>query len=401
MAEDNRVPVWLDCDPGHDDVFAILLAAYHPGIRLLGISTVFGNAPLEKTTWNATSVLTAISKHNEIPVYRGLAVPLVRPPLSNNAEDIHGESGLDGTELLPKPLVKPREDVSAFDAAAAALRSCKPGTAWLVATGSLTNAAKLFQTHPDLVSHIKGLSIMGGAIGDGFTSAVYGIVDGKARVGNWTPWAEFNIVIDPEAAAFIFDTKELAAKTTILPLDVTHLVLARQDVQELLLYGADKVGLDDGKTEPVETTGARIGKTVLRTMLVELLMFFAKTYKEVFGIIEGPPLHDPLAVAAVLTGTPWEIPIYEYDPNSSSGNPNQRERFDIKVITEGTHDDALHRGSQLGRTVATLLPPGEDGVRIPRGLDIEKFWLDLEECVQKADEANAAFRKATTASADA
>lgn len=388
MAEDNRVPVWLDCDPGHDDVFAILLAAYHPGIRLLGISTVFGNATLEKTTWNATSVLTAISKHQEIPVYQGLASPLVRPHLSENAEDIHGESGLDGTELLPEPLVKPRTDVPALDAAAAALRSCKPGTAWLVATGSLTNAAKLFQLHPDLVGHIKGLSIMGGAIGDGFTSAVYGVVDGKARVGNWTPWAEFNIIIDPEAAAFIFDTKELAAKTTILPLDVTHLVLARQDVQELLLYGADKAGLDDGKTRPVETTGARVGKTVLRTMLVELLMFFAKTYKEVFGIIEGPPLHDPLAVAAVLTGTPWEIPIYECDPNSSSEFPNKRERFDIKVITEGTHDDALHRGSQLGRTVATPLPPGAEGVRIPRGLDIEKFWMVLEECVQKADEAN-------------
>lgn len=110
--------------------------------------------------------------------------------------------------------------------------------------------------------------------------------------------------------------------------------------------------------------------------------------REVFGIIEGPPLHDPLAVAAVLTGTPWEIPIYECDPNSSSEFPNKRERFDIKVITEGTHEDALHRGSQLGRTVATPLPPGAEGVRIPRGLDIEKFWMVLEECVQKADEAN-------------
>lgn len=166
-----------------------------------------------------------------------------------------------------------------MEAAAAALRECAPGTAWVVATGSLTNAAKLFQTHPDLIGHVKGLSLMGGAIGDGHTNAVYGIVDGKARVGNWTPWAEFNIIIDPEAAAFIFDTKELAAKTTILPLDVTHLVLARQDVQELLLYGSDQAGLDRSKVESVETTEARKGKTTLRTMLVELLMFFAKTYK--------------------------------------------------------------------------------------------------------------------------
>ncbi|KAH8762466.1 Inosine/uridine-preferring nucleoside hydrolase domain-containing protein [Diaporthe sp. PMI_573] len=390
MTEDERVPVWLDADPGHDDVFAILLAAYHPGIKLLGISTVFGNAPLEKTTWNATSVLTAIGQHDRIPIYPGASSPLQRPRLSENAEDIHGESGLDGTTLLPEPLVQPRKDVAAIDAAAAALRSCKPGTAWVVATGSLTNAAKLFQTYPDLIGHVKGLSLMGGAVGDGFTSAVYGIVDGKARIGNWTPWAEFNIIIDPEASAFIFDTKELAAKTTILPLDTTHLVLARQDVQELLLYGADRASLNDSKTEPVETTGPRVGKTVLRTMLVELLMFFAKTYKDVFGIIEGPPLHDPLAVAAVLTGTKWEIAFDECDPNSSSDNPNNRERFAVKVITEGTHDDALHRGSQLGRTIATLLPAGEEGVRIPRGLDTTKFWQVLEECVQRADEANAA-----------
>ncbi|ROW18237.1 hypothetical protein VPNG_00199 [Cytospora leucostoma] len=349
----------------------------------------------EKTTWNATSVLTAISKHTEIPVYPGSASPLKRPLLPSNAEDIHGESGLDGTKLLPEPLVKPRTDVSAIDAAATALRATKPGTAWLVATGSLTNAAKIFQANPDLVGHIKGLSLMGGAIGDGFTSAVSGIIDGKARIGNWTPYAEFNIIIDPEAAAFVFHTKELAAKTTILPLDVTHLVLARQDVQELLLYGADKAGLDDGKTRPVETTSARTGKTVLRTMLVELLMYFAGTYKEVFGIIEGPPLHDPLAVAAVLTGTPWEIEIYESDPNSALESPNTRERFAIEVVTEGTHEDALLHGSQLGRTIATLLPPGEEGVRIPRGLDIEKFWLVLEQCVQAADDANAAALRAS------
>lgn len=123
------------------------------------------------------------------------------------------------------------------------------------------------------------------------------------------------------------------------------------------------------------------------------------SYRDHFGIVEGPPLHDPLAVAAVLTGTEWEIEFYEYDRNDPSTD-NKRERFDIKVITEGTHEDALRRGSRLGQTIATLLPPGEEGVRIPRGLDIPKFWKVLEECVQRADEANAAARAASGGAGD-
>lgn len=127
------------------------------------------NNTCRKTTWNAASVLTAIAKHNDIPIYQGAATPLVRPLLRSNAEDIHGESGLDGTSLLPEPLVPAtKDDMPAMEgAAAAALRKCKPGTAWVVATGSMTNAATLFQKCPDLVGHVKGLSIMGGAIGNG------------------------------------------------------------------------------------------------------------------------------------------------------------------------------------------------------------------------------------------
>ncbi|KAF6803401.1 inosine-uridine preferring nucleoside hydrolase [Colletotrichum sojae] len=370
---ETPVPVWLDCDPGHDDTFAILLAAYHPTIKLLGLSTVFGNAPLEKTTANALSILTAIGKQNAVPVHVGAAKPTSRPPMQA-ATDIHGESGLDGTDLLPQPSVS-AHPIPAVEAMAAALRAQAPGTAWLVATGSLTNVGQLFTQHPDLVSHIRGLSIMGGAVGDGFTDIVMGQVDGVPRVGNWTPWAEFNIIIDPEAAAAVFHNKALAAKTTLVPLDLSHQVLATEEVRELLLYGKDG-----------EKTGR--GKTTLRQMLVELLMFFAKTYSDVFGITAGPPLHDPLAVAAVLAGTRHEIPFHDFDTKKGKC-VKYHERFEVTIVTEGDLEEAKEGKNQLGRTVARLLEPGSEGVRIPRGLDIPMFWKVIEECTERADRVNA------------
>jgi uridine nucleosidase len=107
----------------------------------------------------------------------------------------------------------------------------------------------------------------------------------------------------------------------------------------------------------------------------------------VFGITEGPPLHDPIAVAAVLTGIPlYEIPMYDYnqEPGSSSV---VRERYEVTVITDGTHEEALAGLAQTGRTLIRLLEPGEEGVRIPRSIDIPRFWSVLEECVQRADKA--------------
>ncbi|KAK1755333.1 hypothetical protein QBC47DRAFT_452775 [Echria macrotheca] len=375
------------------DTFAILLAAYHPAIRILGVSTVFGNAALEKTTRNATSILTAISKAHEIPVYVGAPHALARPPM-HPPTDIHGETGLDGTSLLPTPSVPPITSIPAIDAAYAALKSTPPNTAWLVATGAFTNAAALFLKYPSLVEHIRGLSLMGGAIGNGFTSAVLGTVDGIPRVGNWTQFAEFNVLADPEAAASIFENEKLAAKTTLIPLDVSHLVLATKDVQELLLYGPGGGG---------EKKGEGKGKTSLRVMLVELLMFFAKTYSDVFGITAGPPLHDPLAVAAVLAGVgdhQNEIPFCDSDPTASGPvGEGQRERYRVSVVTEGTYEDAM-AGARTGQITVAKLPPGEEGVRIPRNLDIPLFWKVLEECVSRADAANAAAAAAAAAASN-
>ncbi|CRJ84830.1 hypothetical protein BN1708_009153 [Verticillium longisporum] len=375
-----KIPLWLDCDPGHDDTFAILLAAYHPAFRLMGISTVFGNAALEydnlKTTMNAASILTSISKHNEIPVYAGASHALTRPPM-HHPTDIHGESGLDGTDLLPQPLVKPNTTRPAVDAMAEAILAEAPNTVHVIATGAFTNVAALFQAHPNLKAHVKAVSVMGGAFGDGFTDIPLGKVGDEERIGNYTPWAEFNIIADPEAAAFLCDDPVISQKLTFIPLDLTHQVLATEQVRDLLLYG-----------EGGPKTGA--GKTTLRQMLVELLMFFAKTYADVFGITDGPPLHDPLAVAVALIGTPHEIAFRDFDAAAArSGSVKYRERFEVNVETEGSYADAVEGKTQTGRTICKKLEAGSAGVAIPRGIDVPKFWKVLEECIQRADEANA------------
>lgn len=232
---------------------------------------------------------------------------------------------------------------------------------------------------------------MGGAIGNGFTSAPMGRKNGDeaARIGNWSAWAEFNILVDPEAASQLFSNPVLSKKTTLIPLDVTHLCLATPDVQNLLLWGKDSVKSGDD------------GKTVLRRMLADLLNFFAATYAEVFGLTAGPPLHDPLAVATIFDGIPGlEIPFYDFKPKvtgveddlgSGVGEDRRRERYEVEIVTEGSHDDAS-KGAQTGRSIVRLLPEGEEGVKIPRGLNVGRFWKVLEECMERADEVNAVNR---------
>ncbi|CAK1355620.1 Uridine nucleosidase [Cercospora beticola] len=358
-SKEDIVPLWLDCDTGHDDALAILLSAQHPSINLLGISTIHGNASLNNTTYNTRAILKAIGRE-DVPVYIGASKPFCRTPAA--AADIHGESGLDGTTCLPVPTVPARTDLTAVDAMYQALIAQPAGTAYVVATGACTNIALLFAVYPDLAEHIAGLSIMGGAIGGGFSDAPMGIVHGKEdRPGNWTPFAEFNIYIDPESASSIFSNEILSKKTTLIPLDLTHQFLATEDVQQGMLHGFNK-------------TQAAAGNQVSlpRKLFYEILTFFAKTYAEVFGLTQGPPAHDPLAVAAIIFNDLF--------------HDNDGERYAIEVITEGLHGSSVEirsSESQCGRTIATLLPKGTAGVRIPRSLEKEQLWRLLEGCLTR------------------
>jgi len=318
------------------------------------VSTVYGNAPLSKTTGNALSVLKAIGKESTF-VYPGSWRPFSRD--TKHAPDIHGESGLDGTDLLPQPDRKPLSHCNAIKDMRDALMSCSPQTAWLVATGALTNIALMFAVFPEVGRHIKGLSIMGGAVGEGFTNVYMGpeYTDsaGKkhTRIGNMSPFAEFNIWCDPDAARSIFTNPDLAPKTTLITLDLTHQACATTEVRDMLLFSRVK-------QDP---------PTRLRRMFYELLMFFAKTYETVFGLKHGPPLHDPLAVAVVLASIDGSLQSLFEDA--------EHERWNINVVTEG---------EQVGRTEVT---PASKGVFIPRSVDLKKFWDLIEDCMAKADHA--------------
>lgn len=242
-----------------------------------------------------------------------------------------------------------------------ALMACPPHTAWLVTTGPMTNAAVLFTTFPKMVDHICGLSIMGGAVGSNFTDANLGRPfrdpsgQTRERVGNHTPYAEFNIWCDPESAQSIFSNPRLSNKTTLIPLDLTHQVFVTKYVQDLVLYSTkDEVRQNNGQS------------TRLRRMFYELLIFFAKRYADVFGLTDGPPLHDPLAVAVLLAG---------HDDGQTRIDFNDRggERFKIDVeLSE----------PELGRT---KINAASGGVRIPRSLDTPKFWEVLNACLERAN----------------
>ena len=247
----SPTPIILDADPGHDDAVAIMLACAAPELDLLAITTVAGNVQLEKTTRNALRILSLIGRTG-VPVAAGAPSPLKRP--LRTAEDIHGESGLEGSEI-PDPSSAPDERGAAELIAETVRGALGPVT--LVPTGPLTNVATFLREHPELKERIARISLMGGSIG----------------LGNTTPAAEFNIYVDPEAAREVFES---GLQITMSGLDVTH-----------------QAGAGPAERERLRSLGQS------GAVVAELLEYFGGTYERVFGF-DAPPLHDPVAVAAVL-----------------------------------------------------------------------------------------------------
>lgn len=294
----------LDCDPGHDDAIAMLLAYGNPDIDLLAVTTVAGNQTLEKVTLNARAI-AEMANIRGIPFAAGSARPLVREV--EVAPDIHGDSGLDGPELpTPTLVLDERHGVNLI---IDTIMSHPPKTITLVPTGALTNIALAARLEPRIVERVKEVVLMGGGY----------------HVGNWSPVAEFNIKIDPEAAHIVFNEKW---PLTMVGLDLTHQALATPEVV--------------AKIAEIDTKCSQF--------VVELLDFFGKMYKQAQGF-DAPPVHDPCAVAYVI------------DPSVMT---TQKVPVDIELTGTLT----------LGMTVADFRhpAPADCHTQVAVKLDSDKFW---------------------------
>lgn len=294
----------LDCDPGHDDALAMILAYANPEIELLAVTTVAGNQTLTKVTNNALSIATLIGMKN-VPIAAGCDRPLVNEV--KVAEDVHGESGIDGTEL-PAPEVE-LEDIHGVDLIIKTVLENPENTVTLVATGALTNIAMAIRKEPKIINRVKEIVLMGGGYRQANASAV----------------AEFNIIVDPEAAHAVFNADW---KLTMVGLDVTHQALATEDV------------LQEFKNI----------NTVTSIKIYELLTFFQKMYKENQNF-DFPPVHDPVTVAYLI-------------------DPSVMETVKVPVDIE------LNGKLTRGMTVADFSYPIPQDCKTEIGMELDKnkFW---------------------------
>lgn len=312
--------ILLDCDPGHDDAVAMMLAWGNPSIELLGVTTVGGNQTLDKVTRNALSVATVVGMH-DVPIAAGCRLPLVRPV--EIAPDVHGDSGLDGVEL-PEPAVEldPRHGV---DLIIETIMSNEPGTVTLVPTGPLTNIAMAARKEPRIVERVQEIVLMGGGY----------------HVGNWSPVAEFNIKVDPEAAHIVFNEKW---PIVMVGLDLTHQALATDEVAERIA------------AVPGSVSQFTLG----------LFTFFRKAYQDAQGF-EFPPVHDPCTLAYLIDPTIVET---------------------VKVPL----DVELNGSLTTGMTVADFRAPAPEDchTKVATRLDAPQFWglvVDAIDRIQKVVDA--------------
>lgn len=277
--------VILDCDPGHDDAIAIMLACASEELEVLGITTVAGNQTGEKTLKNALKILTLIKE--DLPVAGGFDKPLLRELVT--APEIHGETGLDGAEL-PDPEVKPLK-LHAVEFIIKTLIDAKDQI-YLIATGPLTNIAVALMLMPkEAKTKIKRIVLMGGGVHD----------------SNVTPAAEFNIYVDPEAAKIVFAS---GVPITMVGLDVTN-----------------KAVFTDEDIAALAKMGGRVSKVT-----AQLLRYYSEKVKKAVRV-DGAPLHDPLAVAGVIAPDILETTLVHVDIETQGELTRGATVVDLRGVT--------------------------------------------------------------------
>lgn len=248
----------LDCDPGHDDAIAMLMANAHPDIELLGITIVAGNQTLKNTVRNGLNVAQLLDMNTKI--YPGMPQPLVREQVV--AGNVHGKTGLDGP--IFGALHRTAEKESGIQFIIKTLLA-SDGDITLVPTGPLTNIATAMRTEPLIIPKIKEIIMMGGAYG----------------TGNFTPSAEFNVFADPEAAHVVFKS---GIPIVMMGLDLTNQTICTPDI-----------------IERMEAVGNKAGK-----LFGDLMSFTLKTQFKEFGL-EAGPIHDATTIGYLINPDLFDV----------------------------------------------------------------------------------------------
>jgi purine nucleosidase len=274
----------LDCDPGHDDALAIMLALASPELEVLGITVTYGNVGLENTLKNTLKIRQLCG--SDVPVYGGVPQPLITNRIS--AEFVHGRSGLDGP-ALPEPQ-HGAEQQRAVDFIIESVLA-HPHQVTLCPVGPMTNVALAMRLEPKIVPLIQKIVLMGGS----------------TTLGNWSPAAEFNVLCDPHAAKIVF---EAPVPTVMFGLNVTHQALAL----------------------PKHIAAIRANGNHTSLVAAELLEFFKLAYQKRYGY-DGPALHDPCVIAYLLKPELFAIETLHAEVDDSSGASFGRTVVDVYQVT--------------------------------------------------------------------
>ncbi|KAL1740695.1 Inosine/uridine-preferring nucleoside hydrolase domain-containing protein [Schizophyllum fasciatum] len=359
MSDETRY-IWLDCDPGHDDATAIMLALHLPNVHLLGISTTHGNTSHKFATSNAARCLQAFAPPGSpVRVHPGAERPLVRV-VKTDAE-IHGEDGLGGVEGLPAhdaPEVDAwfardaeGQKIRALDGISQAIKNTwrqgRGPKVTICSTGPMTNIAIFVSAYPDLLEGVQQFVFMGGGVG----------------LGNRSSSAEYNILCDPHAAQIVLDAP---VKAVMVPINVTHTALMTPQQHARLL--------DPNSSDPVPKAAS-----ALRHTLSTAMTFFAASYKAVFNF-DSPPLHDALTIAYVANPALFHGKRYRVDVELTG------------VHTAGATVVDMYDYRQCDDTWGAF---GKNCF-VTQGLDVDAFWDLFMNCVSRCDAVSSLNNKKAT-----